>query len=308
MKLKRHVAIPRVAARVLAWTVLGAVVSTQGQGPFVIGGRSWTSQQAFIDSGARCATPTPDPTTAELVATAIANGREEHERAGTLATGGTIDVYFHVINRGSGIANGDVPDAQILDQIAVLNSAYAPTGWQFNLVAVDRTTNATWYTMQPGTTAEAQAKAALRRGTADDLNFYTANPGGGLLGWATFPWSYSNQPTQDGVVVLFSSLPGGSAAPFNEGDTGTHEVGHWMGLLHTFQGGCSRRNDRLADTPAEQSPASGCPTGRDTCAAQAGVDPIHNFMDYSDDACMFEFTPNGDARMDAAFTMFRLGQ
>jgi hypothetical protein len=291
--------------------VLGAVASAQGQGPFVIGNRSWTSQQAFLDSGARCATPTPDPTTAELVSAIIANGIEQHTRAGTLATGGTIDVYFHVIRRGTGIANGDVPDAMIQDQIAVLNSAYGPTGWSFRLVSVDRTTNATWYTMEPGTVAEAQAKAALRRGTADDLNLYTASPGGGLLGWATFPWSYSNQPTRDGVVVLYSSLPGGSAAPYNEGDTGTHEVGHWMGLFHTFQGGCTRRNDRLPDTPAERTPGSGCPTGRDSCTQGpqgVGVDPIHNFMDYTDDACMFEFTPLGDARMDAAFTMFRLGR
>ena len=104
--------------------------------------------------------------------------------AGPLVTGGTINVYVHVINNGSGIANGDVPDSQIASQINVLNAAYAPGGWQFNLVGTDRTTNATWYTVTPGATAETQMKTALRQGTADDLNLYTAQhrPGPARLG------------------------------------------------------------------------------------------------------------------------------
>lgn len=231
--------------------------------------------------------------------------------AGPLVSGGTIDVYFHVINRGSGLANGDVPDSQITAQINVLNGAFAPWGWSFRLVATDRTTNASWYTMTPGSTAERQAKTALRRGSADDLNIYSANIGQGLLGWATFPSDYASRPTDDGVVVLFSSLPGGTADPYNEGDTATHEVGHWMGLYHTFQGGCNdRHGDYVSDTPAERSPAYGCPTGRDSCASRKnpGLDPIENFMDYSDDDCMFEFTAGQDARMDAMFTTYRFGK
>jgi Pregnancy-associated plasma protein-A len=224
------------------------------------------------------------------------------------ATGGVINVYVHVINKGTGIANGDVPDSQITSQINVLNAAYAGTGWSFTRVSTDRTTNATWYTAGPGTVAESQMKNALRQGSADDLNLYSSNPGGGLLGWATFPSSYASKPKDDGVVVLFSSLPGGSAAPYNLGDTGTHEVGHWMGLYHTFQGGCSKTNDYVADTAQEKSPAYGCPTGRDTCRRNAGQDPIHNFMDYSDDACMWEFTPGQDARMDQQFSAYRFGK
>lgn len=224
------------------------------------------------------------------------------------ATGGVIDVYFHVINQGTGVANGDVPDSMITDQINVLNAAFASTGWSFNLVLRFRTTNAAWYTMEPGTTAEAQAKAALRRGTANDLNIYSANPGGGLLGWATFPWNYDADPVKDGVVILHSSMPGGTAAPYNLGDTATHEVGHWMGLYHTFQGGCNkRRGDFVDDTAPEKSPAFGCPIGRDTCRGGA-VDPINNFMDYTDDACMFEFTAGQDMRMDAEFTTYRFGK
>jgi|HigsolmetaAR201D_1030396.scaffolds.fasta_scaffold13040_2 Pregnancy-associated plasma protein-A. len=272
--------------------------------PFVLEGRVWASKRAFIESGMRCGTPHP---TLDEIAD-IDSAIRKRLLVSPLVNGGTINVYVHVINRGTGIQNGDVPDSQIREQIKVLNDAYASTGWSFNLVSIDRTTNARWFEMQPGTLAERQAKKALRKGTAADLNLYTANPGGGLLGWATFPWSYESSPDMDGVVVLYSSLPGGTAAPYNEGDTATHEVGHWMGLYHTFQGGCQAPGDRVDDTPYERSPASGCPVGRNTCPLKPGVDPIFNFMDYSDDACMVEFTAGQTVRMNESFTAYRQGK
>lgn len=273
-------------------------------------GTHYVSQQAFIDAGLRCGTRQEED------ADGSGNGANNRQDGNTAAlaavSGGVINVYFHVINKGAGIANGDIPDSQIQDQINVLNAAYASTGWQFNLAATDRTTNATWYTVAPGTTAEAQMKNALRRGTAADLNIYTANIGGGLLGWATFPSSYASKPKDDGVVLLFSSLPGGAASPYNLGDTATHEVGHWLGLYHTFQGGCNKQattgGDLVADTPAERSPAYGCPVGRDSCKNIAGLDPIRNFMDYTDDACMDQFSAGQDARMDAQFSQYRYGK
>ena len=224
------------------------------------------------------------------------------------ATGGVINVYFHVIDQGTGIANGDISDTMISDQMAVLNNAFAATGWAFNRVSTSRTTNATWFNGCYNSTTEMQIKNALRVGTADDLNVYSCNPSNGILGYATFPSSYAGNPKRDGVVLLYSSLPGGSAAPYNEGDTATHEVGHWMGLYHTFQGGCNGSGDLVSDTPAERSAAYGCPNGRDSCRNKAGLDPIENFMDYTDDFCMFTFSTGQDARMDAQWTTYREGK
>ena len=222
-------------------------------------------------------------------------------------SGGVIDVHFHVINRGAGLSDGNVPQSQVEAQVAVLNSAYRSTGWSFRLVSTDRTTNAAWFNMGFGTSAESSAKRALRKGTAATLNLYTAMLSDDLLGWATFPSDYRSYPTDDGVVLLYTTLPGGTASRYNQGDTATHEVGHWMGLYHTFQGGCGRSGDTVSDTPAEKTPAYDCVLSRNTCASP-GYDPVTNFMDYTPDACMDRFSVGQDARMDAQFTAYRYGK
>ena len=218
------------------------------------------------------------------------------------ATASVVSVWVHVITNTSG--TGNVTDARIADQIVVLNEAYAgltggaPTNFQFVLAGVTRTANNSWFSAGYGTAAETQMKNALRRGNAATLNFYTNQPSTGELGWATFPSSYSSKPLMDGVVCDWRTLPGGSFSPYNLGDTGTHEVGHWVGLYHTFQSGCNKNNDYVSDTPAEKSPAFGCPVNRDTCTTRQypGLDPVENFMDYTDDACMYKFTAGQASR------------
>jgi hypothetical protein len=219
----------------------------------------------------------------------------------------SIPIYFHVITDG---ANGQVSDTTINNQIVALNKSYSgqlggvKTGFRFRVAGVDHTNNAAWYAVNPGDPAERQMKRALHTGGPDVLNVYTAS-GGDFLGWATFPSSYASKPWYDGIVIDYRSMPGGPyGTHFSLGLTLTHESGHWLGLYHTFQGGCSPTGDLVDDTPAEKTPTSGCPTGKDTCN-KPGKDPVHNFMDYSYDSCYTQFTAGQRDRMQDQWNYFR---
>lgn len=225
-------------------------------------------------------------------------------RHAAAAASATVPVYVHVMRDAAG--NGDVTASQISQQIAVLNASYAGqksgtaanTGFSFTLAGTDRYNNTAWHTDQQSTTYRAQT----RLGGANALNIWLVDFA--YLGIATFPWDYASNPGIDGIRVQYTSLPGGSATNYNFGETATHEAGHWFGLYHTFQGGCTATNDEVSDTPAQASSTSGCPAGRDSCAL-AGLDPIHNFMDYSYDTCYTEFTAGQSARASQMWTAYR---
>jgi hypothetical protein len=234
----------------------------------------------------------------------------ETAAAAAIAAGPTtIPVAFHVIRADETAGGGNVRNRQITRQINVLNASYggasggADTGFQFDLVSVDRTTNSGWFRLNGG--KERKMKAALKVGGPETLNMYSANLGNSLLGWAYLAQDAVGVGVLDGVVVHYKSLPGGGWGPdYSAGDTSTHEVGHWMNLLHTFQGGCQGEGDLIDDTPAEASPAYECPQGRNTCTSP-GLDPITNFMDYTFDSCMFEFSPDQAIRMQESWSAYR---
>jgi hypothetical protein len=253
-----------------------------------------------------CGTVDPTPAEASALFQAIESYSKSHPLQG-LAVGGQIKVAWHVIYSGT---TGNIPQSQIDAQIAYMNKAYAGyyggvnTGYTFVLASVDRTNNKTWFTMTPGTAKERQAKQALATDIIHRLNVYSCSPGQNLLGWSYFPNSYAENDWHHGVVIHYGSVPGGYLAPYNLGGTLAHEAGHYLGLYHTFQGGCTAPGDYVSDTPDEASAASGCPTGRNTCST-AGDDPIHNFMDYTDDACYTQFTAQQDVRMDGIVPVYR---
>ncbi|WP_460662448.1 zinc metalloprotease [Kribbella swartbergensis] len=225
----------------------------------------------------------------------------------------TVPVYFHVVTDGS---IGAVTTAQINAQIAVLNNTFAggeggdQSGFSFRLAGVTRTDNAAWFYANPGGTNEHSMKRALHTGGPGALNYYSTTAGA-YLGWAYLP-DIVTKPGQaylDGVVVDWESMPGTSTTyegRYDQGETGTHEVGHWLNLEHTFYGGCSAHGDYVDDTPAQKTPTNGCPEGKDTCKAP-GLDPIHNYMDYSYDSCYTEFTPGQSQRMADAWLHYRAG-
>jgi len=269
----------------------------------------------------------------------------KHGKAGAtsaaLAATVTIPVKFHVIYKDQGLGGGkngggNLSDERIQAQIDVLNAAYASSGFQFEFDIdedVTRTNAPEWFNLVSsgsdqryfrGSNKEIKMKQALQEGDSETLNIYSASLGQFLLGWAWLPWDFDTEFTGgnplpsylDGVVLDFRSLPvvpgdTGDSSQFtiySEGDTATHEVGHWLGLYHTFQGGCSEPGDYVDDTAAEASPAFNCPVGRDTCVdagVDPGVDPIRNFMDYTQDSCMNMFTVGQATRMQASWAEFR---
>ena len=225
----------------------------------------------------------------------------------------TIPVHVHAIQKTRKMVKA--PRKRIVQQIRIMNRAYrggqsphsVKTRFRFKLKSVNRRVNKRWYHAGLGSAAEKRMKRKMRKGGKWALNLYLAAPtsdGGTLLGWATFPADRKRNPRLDGVVVNYGSMRNGWISRYNKGDTAVHETGHWLGLYHTFQGGCSKLNDRVGDTPREASPNYVCPKNRNTCKAP-GKDPVHNFMDYSYDSCMNQFTWGQSRRLNRQWAAFR---
>ena len=234
-----------------------------------------------------------------------------------------IDVYFHSIQLIPFLA---IPSGKLIEnQMEILNQAFAglensfypndcngelitdsnriKTNITFQLVEITRSFNPLWFFFPFQYVSE--FKNALYRGNCMTLNVYSVFFLSGL-GSSTFPISCGIDQKLDGVMIDFRTLPGGYlylSEDYNEGDTLVHEVGHWLGLYHTFTGSCSVGNDGISDTPSHSDGTFGCPIGQDTCVGDSqqdnGVDPIHNFMDYSYDCCLHEFTREQVDKMQA---------
>jgi len=220
-----------------------------------------------------------------------------------------VPVVFHVVTASDG--TGSVSDAQINAQIAELNEDYAGaenpgtaanTQFSFSLQAVRHWANDSWFNDPDSAAGERALKSATHEGDSTTLNIWSTNTS--YLGYATFPWWYSGDPELDGIIIQWGSLPGGPITNYNEGKTASHESGHWLGLYHTFQGGCAAPGDEVSDTAPQSSPTEGCPVGRDSCSG-GGLDPIHNYMDYSYDSCYDQFTPGQASRMQNAWAAYR---
>jgi hypothetical protein len=224
----------------------------------------------------------------------------------------TIPTWFHIVHHADG--TGNVSNQAVRDQLRVLNVTFGGgeggvnTGFAFSLAGITRTANTEWYLAGPTTSGERAMKRALHRGGDDTLNVYLTTAGI-YLGWAYFPniTEQNGQSYLDGIVVDWESMVHVSPRyldRYDEGETATHEAGHWLNLHHVFNGGCNNWGDYVADTPPQSIATNGCPEGQDSCR-EPGIDSIHNYMDYSYDDCYTEFTQGQTLRMQDAWLEWR---
>lgn len=212
----------------------------------------------------------------------------------------------------------NISDAQIASQITALNKDFSATNTDYNLTpaifqgvrsgninvrfVLDKTVRKST-TKSSWSTNDAMKKAAngiVPTSPTTKLNLWVCNLGGGILGYAQFPGGSS---ATDGVVIDDNAFgtTGTAAAPFNKGRTATHEIGHWMNLRHIW-GDATCGNDQVGDTPLHNTANYGCPaSGHKSTCSGTPVEMTMNYMDYTDDACMYMFSAGQKTRMQAVF-------
>ncbi len=216
----------------------------------------------------------------------------------------SIPVVFHVIYDNNG--NGNVPESQLQAQIDTLNATHFRAGSQFSfyLAAITRTNNLQWWNLyfSSRNPAETQMTDTLAIDPKHAFNIYLTQLGD-MYGWVIhFPWEVAEDSKQNGIIIDYRTLPGGSIPNFNYGYTIVHEGGHYLGLYHTFQNGCRHNGDEVNDTPYQDTThVSECDDNLDTCPFEPGLDPVHNYMNYTDDLCYREFT-NGQMLRASSIT------
>ncbi|KAK0631351.1 extracellular metalloprotease NCU07200, partial [Immersiella caudata] len=233
------------------------------------------------------------------------------QQAFTNSSSIVIETYVHIVNNSSRVEDGYVSNQTIADQLTVMNARFSPSRIAFSLKGITRAINGRW-AVAPNETDDLAMRKTLRTGDYKALNLYIqADAGEGLLGECYYPDNVepnSDDFFRDGCKIKAATLPGGADAGNNRGITTVHEVGHWFGLMHTFEGGCEGNGDFVDDTPAEKEATYQCTVGLDTCPDQPGLDSIHNYMAYTNDDCideLGEFTPGQIARMHAQWSEFR---
>ena len=236
----------------------------------------------------------------------------------------TVPAIFHIVT--STAKKNDITPQMAQDQMHALNGAYNAYNIRFSLANLTWTINDAW--ALGATDADDLAmKQALRQSTYATLNIYfQTDLAGSILGKCTLPSSIgvgvgvgsggrgpvpASVYANDGCNVQAGTMPNGAVAGYNEGKTAVHETGHWLGLLHVFEGNsCDGEGDFIADTPQQSASTDGCPTSppKDSCPRVAGLDAVHNYMDYSADACYTVFTALQQARMASMWGMYREGK
>ena len=211
-----------------------------------------------------------------------------------------IPIAFHIIYEDNSSDGGYISQTLINDQVDVLNTAFLSANISFSIDSIEYIQNSDWYNNDD----EYDYKPQLAISPETTLNIYTTLAGG-YLGYAYLPNTWSEDSDMHGVVVNPYTFPGGDFWPYDEGDTTVHEVGHYLGLLHTFQDGCTGNGDYVSDTPAQDDGDNiyQC-SEADTCTS-SGNDPINNYMNYTDDECLTNFTNGQIDRMNYMIDTFK---